>query len=104
MSPKLSAEELERLGYDWPKYVIIEDYCVKVGDKIDLSRTIEAMGSSKAYYQKRLQDAFNFKMQSGADYSDFTDRFDEYARKKHDLGTAISYLEKIIEAASGLAA
>jgi hypothetical protein len=33
-----------------------------------------------------------------ADYSDFTDRFDDNARMNRELGQAISCLEEIIEA------
>ena len=104
MARKLSANDILGLGFDWPKYVLIEEYCVMEDGKVDLTRTIEGMRSSQAYYQKQLHDAFNFKMQFGVDYSDFTDRFDDYARMNRDLGMAISYLEEIIEAASGLVA
>ena len=38
-------------------------------------------------------------MQTGADYSDFTDRFDEYARMNRELGKAISFLDEIVQAA-----
>ena len=48
-----------------------------------------------------LNEAFAFKMRSGADYSDFTDRFDDYARMDRELGQAISYLEEIIDAVKG---
>jgi hypothetical protein len=102
MAHKLSAYDIQRLGFDWPKYALIRECCVIEDGKIDLTRTIEGLQSSQAYYQKQLRDAFNFKVQSGADYSDFTDRFDDYARIERDLGLAISYLEKIVEAASGL--
>jgi hypothetical protein len=96
---KLSAYGIQNLGFDWPKHALIEKYCVIEDDKVDLTRTIEKMRSSRAYYRKQLNEAFAFKMQTGADYSDFTDRFDDNARMDRELGQAISYLEKIIEAA-----
>ena len=96
---KLSADDIRNLGFDWPKYALIEEYCVIEDGKVDLTRTIERMQSSRAYYKKQLDEAFAFKMQTGADYSDFTDRFDDNARMNRELGQAIPYLEKIIEAA-----
>lgn len=96
---KLSAHDIQNLGFDWPKYALIEEYCVIEDGKVDLTRTIERMQSSRAYYKKQLDEAFAFKMQTGADYSDFTDRFNDNARMNRELGQAISYLQEIIEAA-----
>lgn len=102
MTRKLSARELQGLGFDWPKHALIEEYCVVEDGKIDLDRTLERMQSSRAYYRGQINEAFAFKQQTGADYSDFTDRFDEYARMNRELGVAIAYVEQIIEAAQGL--
>ena len=99
MAWKLSVDDIQNLGFDWPKYALIEEYCVIEDGKVDLAKTIEGMQSSRAYYKKQLAEAFAFKMQSGADYSDFTNRFDDNARMERQLGEAISYLEEIIEAA-----
>lgn len=102
MTRKLSVDELQSLGFDWPKHALIEEYCVVEDGKVDLDRTLEAMQSSRSFYAGQINQAFTFKQQTGADYSDFTDRFDEYARMKRELGVAISYLEEIIEAAKGI--
>ena len=99
MVRKLFGDDIQSLGFDWPKHALIEQYCVIEDGKVDLTRTIERMQSSRAYYKKQLDEAFAFKMQTGADYSDFTDRFDDNARANRELGQAISYLEEIIEAA-----
>ena len=99
MVQRLSVGDIRKLGFDWPKYALIDEYCVVEGDKIDLGKTIERLQSSRAYYRKQLNEAFAFKMQTGADYSDFTDRFDDNARMDRELGQAISYLDKIIKAA-----
>jgi hypothetical protein len=101
MTWMLSAVEIQGLGFDWPKYALIEEYCVKVEGKVDLTSTMERMRSSQAYYRGQLDEAFAFKMQHGADYSDFTDRFDDNARMHRELGTAIAHVEEIIEAAKG---
>jgi hypothetical protein len=45
-----------------------------------------------------LNEAYAFKRNTGADYSDFTDRFDEYARMERELGRAIAYLQELVEA------
>lgn len=104
MARKLSTSELQGWGFDWPKYALIEEYYVMEDGKVDLDKTVESMQSSQSFYRRQINEAFTFKMQSGADYSDFTDRFDEYARMNRELGVAISYLEKVIEALNGLAA
>jgi hypothetical protein len=102
MVHRLSAEDIRGLGFDWPKYVLIQENCVIEAGKVDLAKTRESLRSSRAFYQKQLRDAHAFKMQTGAGYSDFTDRFDDYARMERDLGTVISYLEGVITAASRL--
>jgi len=73
------------------------------GGKVDLVKMIDRLQASRAFYRRQLGEAYAFKTQHGADYSDFTDRFDEYARMDRDLGVVISYLEGIIGAAEGLA-
>ena len=98
---KLSTADIRALSFDWPKYAIIEEYWTIEAGQIDLLKTLEAMQSSRAFYQGQINQAFNFKMQTGADYSDFTDRFDDYARLKRELTAAISYVEEIIRAAEG---
>jgi hypothetical protein len=92
------------LGFDWPKYALLEEYCIIEDGKIDLAKTLERVQASRTYYQKQLNEAFNFKMATGAGYSDFTDRFDEYARLHRELGIVISYLQEIIAASNAHAA
>ena len=58
------------------------------------------MENSRAFYRKQLNDAYKFKVQTGADYSDFTDRYDEYARMERRLSEAIRYLEGIVRSQS----
>ncbi len=94
---KLSVNEIQNLGFDWPKYALIEEYCVIEDGALDLARSIERIRSSRAYYKRQIDDAFAFKMQTGADYSDFSDRFDDYVRMERQLAEAISYLEMIVE-------
>ena len=101
MTRKLSVDELRNLGFDWPKHALIEEHCFMEHGKVNLDRTLESMQSSRSFYQGQINQAFNFKQQTGADYSDFTDRFDEYSRMKRELGTAIAYLEEIIEVVTG---
>jgi len=86
------------MGFDWPKHALIEEHCFTEHGKVDLDRTLDSMQSSRSFYRGQTNQAFNFKQQTGADYSDFTDRFDEYARKNRELGAAIAYLEGIIAA------
>ncbi len=75
----VALDEILDLRFEWPKYALVEEYCVIEHGKIDLTRSLEVMRSSQAFYKKHLVDAYKFKTQHSADYSDFTDRFDEYA-------------------------
>jgi len=63
---------------------------------IDLPATLERLRTSQAFYQSQLNQAYKFKIQTRADYSDFTDRFDEYARSHREWTAAISHVEKIM--------
>jgi hypothetical protein len=95
----LSEDDIRALGFEWPKHALIEEYCVTEDRGIDLSRTIERLESSRAYYRGQLNEAFAFKQQTGADYADFTDRFDDNARMHRQLSQAVAYLEEIVAAA-----
>jgi hypothetical protein len=96
---KLSAHDIRALGFEWPKYALIEEYCAIEDGKVNLRGTMEKLQSSRAYYQSQLDEAFAFKQQTGADYSDFTDRFDDNARMHRELGQAVAYLQEIAAAA-----
>jgi hypothetical protein len=98
---KLLATDIRNLGFDWPKYPLVDQYAVIEDGKVDLDKTVEDLDKSRAFYRGQLNAAFNFKQQTGADYSDFTDRFDEYARKERELRTAIAYLREIMAALEG---
>jgi hypothetical protein len=95
---KLSEAELRERGFEWPKYALILEYAVFEADKVDLTATLEKLRSSRAFYRGQLNAAYAFKRSTGADYSDFTDRFDEYARMERELGQAVAYLDEIVEA------
>ena len=96
MTCKLTVTDIKNLGFDWPRYPLIEGYFGMEDGKINLTQTLEKMQSSRTYYKKQLNDAFAFKRQTGADYSDFSDQFDDYARMERELGEAITFIEEII--------
>jgi hypothetical protein len=98
MTAHLSAGEIRKLGFEWPRYALVEKHCVIQDGKIDLATTVEKLRSSRSFYRKQLNAAFAFKQQTGADYADFTDRYDDYARMERELGEAIAYLEKVVKA------
>jgi hypothetical protein len=102
MTRKLSDRALRDLGLGWPKHALVEEFCVVEGGKVDLDRTLAGLQSSRAFYRGQINEAFRFKQQTGANYPDFTDRFDEYARMERALGVAIAYLEEVIAAAGGV--
>jgi hypothetical protein len=95
----LSVEEIRNLGFEWPKHSLIKQYLIVEGGRIDLPQTMDRMQSSRAFYQKQINEAYAFKRQTGADYADFTDRFDDIARIERELGKSIAYLEAILAAA-----
>jgi len=95
---KLSAARLRERGFEWPKYALIQEYAVIEAGRVDLAASLEKLRSSRAFYRDQLNAAYAFKQNTGADYSDFTDRFDEYARMERELGRAVAYLEEIVEA------
>lgn len=96
MACKITITDIKNLGFEWPRYPLIERYCGMEDGKINLTQTLEKMQSSRTYYKKQLNDAFAFKRQTGADYSDFSDHFDDYARMERELSEAITYIEEII--------
>ena len=98
MALKVSVEDIRKRGYKWPKDALIQEYAVIEGGQVDLSTTLENLRSSRAFYRRQLNAAYAFKRNTGADYADFTDRFDEYARMERDLCQAIAYLEQIVQA------
>ena len=98
MAPKPFVDDIRKRGYEWPKYALVDKYAVIEGGRVDLSTTLETLRSSRSFYRRQLNEAYAFKRNTGADYADFTDRFDEYARMERDLGQAIAYLEEIVKA------
>lgn len=94
----LSLSEVRARGFEWPKYALVEQYAVVEEGRVDLSATLEALRSSRTFYRGQLNEAYAFKQNTGADYADFTDRRDEYARLERELRQAIAYLEKIEQA------
>jgi hypothetical protein len=98
MNTTFSVNDIRKRGYEWPKYALVQQYAVIEDGRVDLSTTIERLRSSRSFYRRQLNEAYAFKRNTGADYADFTDRFDEYARMERELGRAIAYLEEIVEA------
>jgi hypothetical protein len=92
---QLPVSRIEGLGFEWPRHAIIKQYLTPADDKVDLSVTLERMRSSRAFYRKQINDAYAFKQQTGADYADFTEKFDDIVAMEHSLSQAIRYLEEI---------
>ncbi|MGD8462344.1 MAG: hypothetical protein PVI09_00625 [Anaerolineae bacterium] len=95
----LSIEEIGVLGFEWPKHALIKQYLIMESGRIDLAQTVERMQSSQAFHRKQINEAYAFKSQTGADYADFTDRFDDIVRLERELGQSIAHLEEIMAAA-----
>lgn len=91
-------QDIRAVGFEWPKFQTIEEACVGDEGHVDLPATLETLRSSLAFCQGQLNQAYNFKVRTGADYSDFTDRFDEYVRSRTKLKIAVAYVTEIVEA------
>ena len=85
MARNLTVNEIRSLGFDWPKYELVAEYTVTKDGLLDLAVTIEKMKSSRSFYKGQLNQAYAFKSRHGADYSDFTDRHEEYAQQVHQF-------------------
>ena len=85
MTPKLPVDDIRVQGYDWPRYALVAKHAVIEEGQVDLFTTLENLRSSRSFYRRQLHEAYAFKRNTGADYSDFTDRFDEYARMEREL-------------------
>jgi hypothetical protein len=93
-----SIEAIRRKGFSWPNDATVESHSIVQAEGVDLQATLEKLISSRDFYQGQINEAFRFKSQTGADYSDFTDRFDEYSRSLRRLKRSVSYVQQIIEA------
>jgi len=97
---RLTASEIKDLGFDWPRYPLVREYAVIAEDgKKELTETLEALQGHQAYYQQQVNQAYAFKRQTGADYADFTNRFDEFAGKLHQYQQAGKFIRQIMQAA-----
>jgi hypothetical protein len=65
---------------------------------VNIDKSLAHLRKSHSFYNSQITAAYNFKTRTGADYSDFTDKFDDYVRMKRLLGEAIKYLEQILAA------
>lgn len=101
MAQELTLAEILSLRPDGSGSAVVLKHAVLDGDTVDLRKTIERMESSRAYYRRELAEAFAFKTRHGADYNDFTDRFDDNARTVRELDLAISYLQELSGKAAG---
>ena len=72
-----SIEAIRRKGFSWPNDATVESHSIVQAEGVDLQATLEKLISSRDFYQGQINEAFRFKSQTGADYSDFTDRFDD---------------------------
>jgi hypothetical protein len=90
MAQDLTAYEIRGLGFDWPQYGLVAEYAVSKDGLLDLAATIEKVESSRSFHKGQLNQAYASKSQHGADYSDFTDRHEEYALQVHQSGRSSS--------------
>ncbi len=95
---KLTIEQIRELGFEWPRLQVVEDNLIVQDGLVDLDGMIAKLESSRAFFRKQLNDAYKFKQQSGADYSDFTDRFDEYAKGEREMNAGLAFLAEIVKA------
>ena len=98
MKHTLSVDKICNMGFEWPKTSAIQEFCVVENGKVNLDKSLDKIRTNCAYYKNQITAAYKFKTQTGADYSDFTDKFDDYVQMERLLGEAVTYLEKIVAA------
>jgi hypothetical protein len=98
MGNKITVAAIRALGFEWPKTNIIQEYCVIENANVDIDKTLEKLRNSHTFYRNQITAAYNFKIRTGADYSDFTDKFEDYVRMEKLLLESIKHLEKILTA------
>lgn len=97
----LSVNDIQQLGFDWPRYEVVEKNCIIKDGMIDLAASIKRMEESRAFYQRLMDEAFAFKSKYGVDYSEFTDRHEDNTQNYNEYNQAISYLTEILQATEG---
>lgn len=98
MDVTLSTDAIRTLGFEWPKTQLIQEYAIIENEAVNFDKTLDNLRKSRGFYRKQINAAYNFKQQTGADYSDFSDKFDDYVRMERLLNSAIRYLEQILAA------
>ena len=101
MTRKYTETEITARGFSLADFPVIALNLVKDEGMIDLVGTLGNLRSGRDYHQMQISQAHRFKTQTGADYSDFTDQFDEHVRLLGEYDQAIEYVQEIIKALSG---
>lgn len=96
MTQEYLETELTARGFSLSKFPVIGLNLVQDGGMIDLVKTLENLRLGRDYHQTQINQAHRFKTQTGADYSDFTDQFDEHVRLLGEYDRAIEYIREII--------
>ena len=94
----ISAKRIRGLGFDWPKTATVQEYTIVENGGVNIDKSLANLRKSRAFYKNQITAAYNFKTRTGADYSDFTDKFDDYVRMERLLNEDIKYLEQILAA------
>jgi hypothetical protein len=100
MERKIPVSAIQNMGFKWPKTSTLQKYAVIENGEVNVDQSLNKLQQDLAYYKNQITAAFNFKQQTGADYADFTDKFDDYVRMERALTQAINDLEQIIAAYS----
>jgi hypothetical protein len=98
MTRPVTADAIRALGLDWPGHPLIAEHQVVRDGHIDLDATAERLRAGRAEAQRLINAAHAFKQATGADYSDFTDRFDDHVRRLNALQAALAHLGRVLAA------
>jgi hypothetical protein len=91
-----SPEELRELGHPWPDDPLVVSATVSDAEgRVDVLTTLAKLRRSLAFYQGQVREAQAFKAATGADYADFTDRFDEHVKQRDAFRRAVEQVEAI---------
>ena len=88
--------EILDAGFVWPASV--RERAVTIQGKVDLYATLARLEADRDWIERRVNDAISFKQQSGLDYEEFTDTFDDDTAKLYASRAAIAHVRDCIEA------
>lgn len=92
----MTIDELRQAGLGSPRHACVEATLVRVGDDVDLPRSLAALESSLTFYRRELDEMRATARMWGAPVHDVSDNEDEYAARSVALSYAVEALRAVM--------